>query len=36
MDDRMVLSNLKIAELIFLVTVDNDVSCHLTLGDFPS
>ena len=31
MDDRMVLSNLKVVELKFLVTVDNDVTCHVTL-----
>ena len=31
MDDRMVLSNLKVVELKFLVTVDNEVTCHVTL-----
>ena len=31
-DYRLVLSNLKIVELQFLVTVKNDVSCHVTLG----
>ena len=34
MDYRLVLSNLKIVELQFLVTVDNEVSCHVTLGNF--
>ena len=34
MDYRMVLSNLKIAGVQFLVTVEKDVSCHVTLGDF--
>ena len=29
---RLVLSNLKILELQFLVTVDNNVSCHMTCG----
>ena len=29
MDYQLVLSNLKIVELWFLVTVDNDVSCHM-------
>ena len=32
MDYRMVLSNLKIAGVQFLVTVEKDVSCHVTLG----
>ena len=32
MDNRLVLWNLKIVELQFLVTVDNDVSCHVTWG----
>ena len=32
MNYRLVLSDLKIIEL--LVTVDNDVSCHVTLGIF--
>ena len=32
MDYRLVLSVLKIANLEFSLTVDNDVSCHLTLG----
>ena len=31
---RLVLSNLKIVELQFLATVDNDISYHLTLEDF--
>ena len=30
----LVLSNLKIAELHFMVTVDNQMSCHVALGDF--
>ena len=33
MDYRLELSNLKIVELQFLVTVDNDVRCHVTSGD---
>ena len=32
MDYRLVLSNLEIVELQFLVTVDNDVSRHVTRG----
>ena len=35
MNHRLVLSNLKIVELQFLVTVDEDVSCSVTLGDLP-
>ena len=34
MDDRLVLSNMEIVELQFLVTIDNDVRCHVILGDF--
>ena len=32
MDYQLVLSVLKIANLQFSLTVDNDVSCHVTLG----
>ena len=32
MDDRMVLSNLKVVELKFLVTVDIEGTCQVTLG----
>ena len=34
MDYRLVLSDLKIINLQVLLTVDNDVSCHVILGDF--
>ena len=34
MDHWLVLISLKIADFKFLVTIDNDVSCHMTLGDF--
>lgn len=28
------INSLKIVDFKFLVTIDNDVSCHMTLGDF--
>ena len=34
MDYRLVLSDLKIMDLHLLLTVDNDVRCPVTLGDF--
>ena len=34
MNYRFVLSDLKIINLQFLLTVDNDISCHVTSGDF--
>ena len=34
MDYQFVLSDLNVINLQFLLTVDNDVSCHVTLGDF--
>ena len=30
----LVLPDLKIINLQLFVTVDNDVNCHMTLGDF--
>ena len=34
MDYRLLLADLKIINLQFLLTVDNDVSCHVIWGDF--
>ena len=34
MDYQLVLSDLKIIDLQFLLNVNNDVGCHVTLGDF--